>query len=149
MRAEDPTKLGGARVIVATAPTSAAIAGLILGLGRNGVLLAIAGAADPMPVSPAQLIGRRLAIQGWPSGSPKDSEDTLNSFALTGVRPMIEEFPLEDAARVSAHDYQSFAVPGCPGQPLRLPIRFAGGAAFYSSRNAVIGSIRVARSVGR
>jgi D-arabinose 1-dehydrogenase-like Zn-dependent alcohol dehydrogenase len=97
--AEELTKLGGARVIVATAPNSAAISKLIPGLGRNGMLLAIAGTADPMTVSPVQLIGQRLAIQGWPSGSPKDSEDTLNFCALTGVRPMIEEFPLEDAAR--------------------------------------------------
>jgi alcohol dehydrogenase, propanol-preferring len=97
--AEELSRLGGARVIVATAPNSAAISELIPGLGRNGTLLAIAGTGDPMTVSPAQLIGQRLAIQGWPSGSPKDSEDTLNFCALTGVRPMIEEFPLEDAAR--------------------------------------------------
>jgi D-arabinose 1-dehydrogenase-like Zn-dependent alcohol dehydrogenase len=97
--AQELTKLGGARVIVATAPNSAAISELIPGLGRNGMLLAIAGTVDPMTVSPVQLIGRRLSIQGWPSGSPKDSEDTLNFCALTGVRPIIEEFPLEDAAR--------------------------------------------------
>ena len=63
------------------------------------MLLAIAGSFDPMTISPVPLIGRRLSIQGWPSGSPKDSEDTLNFCALTGIRPMIEEFPLEDAAR--------------------------------------------------
>lgn len=97
--AAELTRLGGARAIVATAPNRAAISGLIGGLGRNGVLLAIAGTADPLSVSPAQLIGRRLSIQGWPSGTPKDSEDTLNFCALTGVRPMIEEFPLEEAAR--------------------------------------------------
>ena len=96
--ADELTRLGGARVILATAPNSAAISELIGGLGRNGMLLAIAGTADPMKVSPAQLIGRRFSIQGWPSGSPKDSEDTLNFCALTGIRPMIEEFPLEDAA---------------------------------------------------
>lgn len=97
--AAELTRLGGARVIVATAPNSAAISGLIGGLGRNGMLLAIAGTADPLSVSPVQLIGRRLSIQGWPAGSPKDSEETMNFCALTGVRPMIEEFPLEEAAR--------------------------------------------------
>ncbi len=97
--AEELTRLGGARVILATAPHSAAISQLIGGLGRNGMLLAIAGTAEPMTVSPAQLIGRRISIQGWPSGAPKDSEDTLNFCALTGVRPMIEEFPLEEAGR--------------------------------------------------
>jgi Zn-dependent alcohol dehydrogenases len=93
------SKMGGARVIIATAPNSVAISELAGGLGRNGMLLAIAGTADPMSISPAQLIGRRLSIQGWPSGAPKDSEDTLNFCALTGVRPMIEEFPLEEAGR--------------------------------------------------
>lgn len=97
--AQELMRLGGARVIVATAPNSAAISELVGGLGRNGMLLAIAGTADPMSVSPAQLIGKRLSIQGWPSGAPKDSEDTMNFCALTGIRPMIEEFPLEDAAR--------------------------------------------------
>jgi D-arabinose 1-dehydrogenase-like Zn-dependent alcohol dehydrogenase len=97
--AEELTRLGGARVIVATAPNSPAISELVGGLGRNGMLLAIAGAFDPMTVSPAQLIGRRTSIQGWPSGSSRDSEDTLNFCALTGVRPMIEEFPLEQATR--------------------------------------------------
>jgi D-arabinose 1-dehydrogenase-like Zn-dependent alcohol dehydrogenase len=63
------------------------------------MLLAIAGSTDPLAISPAQLIGRRLSVQGWPSGSPKDSEDTLNFCALTGIRPMIEEFPLRDAVR--------------------------------------------------
>jgi propanol-preferring alcohol dehydrogenase len=96
--AEELTRLGGARVIVATAPNSAAISELVGGLGRNGMLLAIAGSADPLAISPAQLIGMRRSIQGWPSGSPKDSEDTLNFCALTGVRPMIEEFPLDQAA---------------------------------------------------
>jgi D-arabinose 1-dehydrogenase-like Zn-dependent alcohol dehydrogenase len=92
-------RLGGARVIVATAPNSGVISQLVGGLGRDGMLLAIAGTTDPLSVSPVQLIGQRLSIQGWPSGSPKDSEDTLNFCALTGVRPMIEEFPLQDAGR--------------------------------------------------
>ena len=71
---------------------------LVGGLGRNGMLLAIAGSFDPLTVSPVQLIGKRISVQGWPSGSPKDSEETLNFCALTGVRPMIEEFPLGEAA---------------------------------------------------
>jgi D-arabinose 1-dehydrogenase-like Zn-dependent alcohol dehydrogenase len=92
-------KMGGARVIVATAPNSAAISALANGLGRNGMLLAIAGSADPLAISPVQLIVRRVSIQGWPSGTSKDSEDTMNFCVLSGVRAMIEEFPLADAAR--------------------------------------------------
>jgi len=97
--AAELTRLGGAKVIVATAPNSAAMAQLVGGLGVDGTLLSIAAGMDAMPVAPAQLIGKRLAIQGWPSGSPKDSEETLNFCALTGVRPMIEEFALADAAK--------------------------------------------------
>jgi D-arabinose 1-dehydrogenase-like Zn-dependent alcohol dehydrogenase len=40
----------------------------------------------------------RRSIQGWPSGTAKDSEDTLQFSALTGVRPMIERYPLTEAA---------------------------------------------------
>jgi D-arabinose 1-dehydrogenase-like Zn-dependent alcohol dehydrogenase len=97
--AEELARMGGAKVILATAPNSAEISGLVGGLGRNGTLLAIAGTADPLSISPAQLIGARKSVQGWPSGTPKDSEDTLNFCALTGVLPMIEVFPLEDAAK--------------------------------------------------
>jgi propanol-preferring alcohol dehydrogenase len=52
-----------------------------------------------MAISPGQLIVGRESVQGWASGSPKDSEDTLNFCAPIGIRPMIEEFALEDAAK--------------------------------------------------
>jgi D-arabinose 1-dehydrogenase-like Zn-dependent alcohol dehydrogenase len=93
------TRLGGARVVVATAPDSAAMAQLVGGLGAGGTLLAIAVAMDPLPMAPAQLIGKRQSILGWPAGTAKDSEETLNFCALTGVRPMIEEFALADTAK--------------------------------------------------
>jgi len=97
--ADELTRMGGARVIVATAPNSAAISELVGGLGANGMLLTIAGSFDPLTISPAQLIGQRRSIQGWPSGAPKDSEETMNFCALTGIRPMIEQFPLDEASR--------------------------------------------------
>jgi D-arabinose 1-dehydrogenase-like Zn-dependent alcohol dehydrogenase len=97
--AEELKKLGGARVILATAPSGTAISPLLNGLGRDGKLLAVAGFPDSIQVSAMQLIGERHSIQGWPSGSSKDSEDTLNFCALTGIRPMIEKFPLEDASK--------------------------------------------------
>jgi D-arabinose 1-dehydrogenase-like Zn-dependent alcohol dehydrogenase len=52
----------------------------------------------PLSVSPLQIIMTRRSIQGWPSGTAKDSEETLQFSALTGVRPMIERYPLEEAA---------------------------------------------------
>lgn len=90
-------RMGGARVILATAPSGAAISTLAGGLGRNGKLLVVAAPGDPIQVNAGQLIGGRKSIQGWAAGTSQDSEDTLNFCALTGIRPMIEKFPLADA----------------------------------------------------
>jgi D-arabinose 1-dehydrogenase-like Zn-dependent alcohol dehydrogenase len=88
-------KLGGAQVIVATAPDAKAIAALVDGVKPGGKLLVIGVTPDAMPISPFQIIQTRRGIQGWPAGTAMDSEDTLNFSALSGVRPMIEKFPLE------------------------------------------------------
>ena len=87
-------KLGGAKVILATAPNSKAMSSLVDGLGANGKMVAVGATMDPIEVSPIQLIGAKKSIQGWPSGIPTDTEDTLRFAELTGVRPMIEKFPL-------------------------------------------------------
>src|SRR5206468_7461214 len=68
-------------------------------LGPNGKLVVIGASPEPLSISPNQVLGRRLAIQGWASGTAKDSEDTLQFSVLTGVRPMIERYPLEKAAQ--------------------------------------------------
>jgi D-arabinose 1-dehydrogenase-like Zn-dependent alcohol dehydrogenase len=96
--AAELTKMGGASVILATAPNSKAMAELIDGLGVGGKLIVVGASADPISVTPLQLIGRRRSIQGWPSGTAQDSEDTLNFCALTGIRPMLETLPFEQAA---------------------------------------------------
>jgi D-arabinose 1-dehydrogenase-like Zn-dependent alcohol dehydrogenase len=96
--AEALQKLGGARVIVATAPDSKSISALVDGLAPGGKLLVIGASFEPLTVSPLQLISGRKSIQGWPSGTAKDSEDTLAFSAQSGVRPMIESYPLEKAA---------------------------------------------------
>jgi D-arabinose 1-dehydrogenase-like Zn-dependent alcohol dehydrogenase len=96
--AEALQKLGGANVILATAPDSKSISALVDGLGPSGKLLVIGASQDPLTVTPLQLIGPRRSLLGWPSGTAKDSEDTMQFSALTGVRPMIERFPLEKAA---------------------------------------------------
>ena len=90
-------KLGGARVILATAPNSKAMSELIDGLGPNGKLMVIGASFDPIEVTPLQLISGSRTIQGWAAGTPADSEDTLRFAELSGVRPMIETFPLEKA----------------------------------------------------
>lgn len=96
--AKELTNLGGAAVILATAPDSKAMSALIDGLGVGGQLLVVGASADPITATPIQLIGSRRSIRGWPSGTARDSEDTLNFCARTGIRPMVETFPLEQAA---------------------------------------------------
>ena len=96
--AEALAKLGGARVALATAPDSKSISALIDGVAPNGKLLVIGAGFESLTVSPLQLIPGRKTIQGWPSGTAKDSEDTLRFSSLTGVRPMIERYPLQKAA---------------------------------------------------
>jgi D-arabinose 1-dehydrogenase-like Zn-dependent alcohol dehydrogenase len=100
--AEELQKLGGAQVILATAPNSKAMSELVDGLGPNGKLLVIGAAFEPIEVSPVQLIVGSKTIQGWVAGTPTDSEDTLRFAELTGVRAMIETYPLEQASEAYA-----------------------------------------------
>jgi D-arabinose 1-dehydrogenase-like Zn-dependent alcohol dehydrogenase len=95
-------KLGGARVILATAPSAKAMSALVDGLGNNGVMVVVGATADPIEVTPFQLIQGKKAIQGWSSGIPTDSEDTLRFAELTGVRAMIEKYPLAKAGEAYA-----------------------------------------------
>ena len=100
--AEELQKLGGARVILATAPSSKAMSELIDGLGPNGKLVVIGVTLDPIEVTPVQLISGSRTIQGWAAGTPADTEDTLRFAELTAVRPMIETYPLGKAAEAYA-----------------------------------------------
>ena len=100
--AEELRKLGGAQVILATAPSSKAMSELIDGLAPNGKLMVIGVTFDPIEVTPAQLIPAARNIQGYVAGTSADAEDTLRFAQLTGVRPMIETYPLEKAAEAYA-----------------------------------------------
>jgi alcohol dehydrogenase/propanol-preferring alcohol dehydrogenase len=91
-------ELGGASLVLATAPDSKAMSALVTGLRPNGTLLVVGAGFDAIAVTPAQLIFGNRIIKGWASGTARDSEDTLNFSLLTGVRPMIERYPLEKAA---------------------------------------------------
>jgi len=92
--AEELSKMGGARVILTTAPNAKAMSALIDGLGTNGTLVVVGASPEAIEVSPIQLIVGRRSIRGWASGTPTDSEDTLRFAELSGVRPMIETYPL-------------------------------------------------------
>ena len=100
--AEELQKLGGAQVILATAPSSKAMSELVNGLRPNGKLIVVGATFDPIEVTPIQLISGSKSLQGWSTGTPADSEDTLHFAELTGVRPMIETYPLEKAGEAYA-----------------------------------------------
>jgi D-arabinose 1-dehydrogenase-like Zn-dependent alcohol dehydrogenase len=91
-------KLGGARVVLATAPDSKSMSELVDGLGPRGTLMIIGAGMESLTVTPLQLIPASKSIRGWASGTAKDSQDTLEFSAISGVRPMIERYPLENAA---------------------------------------------------
>jgi D-arabinose 1-dehydrogenase-like Zn-dependent alcohol dehydrogenase len=95
-------KLGGARVILATAPNSKSMSELVDGIGVNGKMVVVGAGPDPIEVTPIQLIRGRKSIQGWASGIPTDSEDTMRFSELTGVRAMIEKYSLARAGEAYA-----------------------------------------------
>ena len=97
--AEELQRMGGAKTILTTAPSGKAMSAMVDGLGVNGRLIVVGAAADPIEVTPIQLISNGRSIQGWAAGTSMDSEDALSFSALTGVRPMIETFPLEQAPK--------------------------------------------------
>jgi len=96
--AAELTRLGGARVILATATSGKAMTATIGGLGVGGKLVVLGAAHEPLEVSAFALIGGRRSVAGWPSGRSIDSQDTLAFSVMTGVRPMNELFPLDRAA---------------------------------------------------
>jgi alcohol dehydrogenase/propanol-preferring alcohol dehydrogenase len=96
--AEALKALGGAKVILATVTSGDAMTATLGGLGLDGKLIILGVADKPIEVPPVQFIMGRNAVQGWPSGSSADSEDTLAFSALADVKPMIETYPLERAA---------------------------------------------------
>lgn len=100
---EELMKLGGAKVILATAPSSKAISQLVDGLAKRGKLLIAAASGEPLEVSPLQLLLFGRSVEGWYSGTAMDSEDTLKFTALTGVHPSIETFGLDQVNEAYEH----------------------------------------------
>jgi D-arabinose 1-dehydrogenase-like Zn-dependent alcohol dehydrogenase len=90
------TQLGGAKVILATAPHAQAISALVPGLGLEGCLLIVAAPFEPIEVGAIDLLSRDARVQGWSSGTATDSADAMAFASKHGIRPMIETFPLSD-----------------------------------------------------
>src|SRR5437763_16584008 len=91
-------KLGGARVILGTAPNAQAISGLVDGLSVNGKLLVPAAPAEPLTINVLSLIMGRRSVARWYSGTANDSQDTMEFSALNDVQPMIEKYSLDRVA---------------------------------------------------
>jgi D-arabinose 1-dehydrogenase-like Zn-dependent alcohol dehydrogenase len=91
-------KLGGANVILSTVTDAATLAAAMNGLGPNGKLIIVGVPEKPLNVETIPMLFKRLSIVGWPSGTGMDCEDTLKFSVLSGVRPVIETYPLEKAA---------------------------------------------------
>ncbi|MDQ6751541.1 MAG: zinc-binding dehydrogenase, partial [Actinomycetota bacterium] len=96
--AQELIALGGAKVVLATVTSPQAMSAVIGGLGVRGALIVVGASMEPIEVPPAMLIGGNKSIVGHASGTSQDSEDALAFSALSGVRPMIETCPLEQAA---------------------------------------------------
>jgi D-arabinose 1-dehydrogenase-like Zn-dependent alcohol dehydrogenase len=90
-------KLGGAVVILSTLTEASALAAAVNGLAPNGKLIIVGVPEKPLDVNTIPMILKRQSIVGWPAGTGMDSEDTLKFSVLTGVRPIIETYPLEKA----------------------------------------------------
>jgi D-arabinose 1-dehydrogenase-like Zn-dependent alcohol dehydrogenase len=101
--AEELSKLGGAKVILATVTDAKSMSSVIAGLGIDGKLLVVGASGEPIEVSPLLLIGARRSVAGWPSGTAQDSDDTMTFSVQSNVRPMIETFPLANAADAYRH----------------------------------------------
>lgn len=89
--------LGGAKVVLATAPNSAAISATVDGLARRGEIVLVGVGPDPVHATPSQLVFGGRSIRGHASGVAVDTQDTMRFAAQTGIRPWVEEAPLEDA----------------------------------------------------
>jgi D-arabinose 1-dehydrogenase-like Zn-dependent alcohol dehydrogenase len=95
-------KLGGARTILATVTDAGAMSAAIGGLGHAGKLMVLGVPMEPLQVPAVPLVLQRKTVAGWPSGTSIDSEDTLKFSALTGVKPLIETYPLDKAVEAYA-----------------------------------------------
>lgn len=88
-------KLGGAKVILVTAPSSKAVSELMSGLSFDGKIVIVAGINEPIQIPATQLLVGRQSIQGWVANDPNARKNTIDFSLLTNVHPMIETFPLE------------------------------------------------------
>jgi D-arabinose 1-dehydrogenase-like Zn-dependent alcohol dehydrogenase len=90
--------IGGANLVLATITDAPAMSATVPGLTARGRLVVVGVPRQPIPVGAADIVITSRVVAGHASGTAKDSEDTLRFAARTGVRPMIETYPLDKAA---------------------------------------------------
>jgi D-arabinose 1-dehydrogenase-like Zn-dependent alcohol dehydrogenase len=95
--AKELQKIGGANIVLSTVTSAKALEWVIDGLAPAGKFIVVGAPDGPVVINPFPLLLGRRTVAGWPSGTGMDSEDTLNFSSLSGVRPMIETYPLEKA----------------------------------------------------
>jgi D-arabinose 1-dehydrogenase-like Zn-dependent alcohol dehydrogenase len=95
--AKELQKIGGAQIVLSTVTSAKALEWVIDGLAPAGKFILVGAPDGPVVINPFPMLLGRRTVAGWPSGTGMDSEDTLNFSALTGVKPMIETYPLEKA----------------------------------------------------
>jgi len=91
-------RMGGARAILATAPSGSSMGPLVSGLATRGKLIVIGVPDDEIRLNAFPLVFGGRSVYGSLTGTPIDSEDTLNFSVLENIRPMIETVSLEQAA---------------------------------------------------
>jgi len=91
-------RMGGARAILATGTSGDAVGPLVSGLAARGKLIVVGVPQDQIQLSAFPLVFGGRSIYGSLTGTPIDGEDTLAFSVLENIRPMIETFPLEQAA---------------------------------------------------
>ncbi|CAN0156641.1 unnamed protein product [Ascophyllum nodosum] len=96
--AESLKGLGGAKVVLSTAPDSKTMGDCIDGLSRNGRLVVLGHAREPTPLLLSQLIRKRKSIVGFPAGTCRDSQDALEFAHLNGIEPRTVVFDGVDKA---------------------------------------------------
>jgi len=89
-------KLGGAKVIMATAPSVKSVEAAFPGLKTQGKVVILGVDSVPLQINTGLLIGKQATIIGWASGIPTDSEDTINFGKVSGIKTMVEKFKIED-----------------------------------------------------
>jgi D-arabinose 1-dehydrogenase-like Zn-dependent alcohol dehydrogenase len=94
--------MGGAALIVATAPNPKAIGPLTGGLGAGGHLLVLSP-CGLIEVDTAHLIMKATSVAGYPSGHAIDSEEAIAFTKLHDIKCLVESFPLSDAQKAYEH----------------------------------------------